>query len=92
MRPQFLKVRLPPLITQYALKPAPIDSKSLLAILFPCCRGHASLLWSAVTRPAEKFLVAESVIEKGINPRGITAGKSFVRVCIAMLRSFRNPA
>src|SRR6266702_4320065 len=57
----------------------------MVAILFTRCRGHASLRWRAVTRPAEKLLVAESVIEKSINPRGITAGKSFVGVCIAML-------
>ena len=62
------------------------------AILFTRCRGHASLSWRAVTRPAEKLLVAESVIEKSINPRGITAGKSFVGVCIAMLCAFRHAA
>ena len=64
----------------------------IAAILFTRCRGHASLLWRAVTRPAEKLLVAESVIEKSINPRGISAGKSFVGVCIAMLRTFHNAA
>ena len=64
----------------------------MVAILFTRCRGHASLSWRAVTRPAEKLLVAESVIEKSINPRGITAGKSFVGVCIAMLCAFRHAA
>jgi len=64
----------------------------MAAILFTRCRGHASLLWGAVTRPAEKLLVAESVIEKSINPRGISAGKRFVGVCIAMLRTFHNAA
>ena len=64
----------------------------MAAILFARCRGHASLLWRAVARPAEKLLVAESVIEKSINPRGISAGKSFVGVCIAMLRTFHNAA
>ena len=62
----------------------------MAAILFTRCRGHTSLLWRAVTRPAEKLLVAESVIEKSVNPRGISAGKSFVGVCIAMLRTFHN--
>ena len=61
-------------------------------ILFARCRGHASSSWRAVTRPAEKLLVAESVIEKSINPRDISAGKSLVGVCIAMLRTFRNAA
>ena len=64
----------------------------MAAILFARCRGHASLLWRAVTRPAEKLLVAESVIEKSINPRDISAGKSLVGVCIAMLRTFHNAA
>ena len=64
----------------------------IAAVLFTRCRGHASLLWRAVTRPAEKLLVAESVIEKSINPRDISAGKSLVGVCIAMLRTFRNAA
>ena len=58
------------------------------AILFTRCRGHASLSWRAVARPAEKLLVAESVIEKSVNPRDISAGKSLVGVCIAMLRTF----
>src|SRR5438132_10433810 len=64
----------------------------MAAILFARCRGHASCPWRAVARPAEKLLVAESVIEKSVNPRDISAGKSLVGVCIAMLRTFRNAA
>jgi hypothetical protein len=60
----------------------------MAAVLFTGCRGHASLSWSTVTRPAEKLFVVESVIEKRINPCGITAGKSFVGVCIAVLCAF----
>ena len=64
----------------------------MAAILFTRCRGHASLSWRAVTRPAEQLLVAEPVIEKSIDPRDVSAGKSLVGVCIAMLRTFRNAA
>ena len=64
----------------------------MAAILFTRGRGHASLLWRAVTWPAEKLLVAESVIEKSIDPRDISAGKSLVGVCIAVLRTFHNAA
>ncbi|HET9305699.1 MAG TPA: hypothetical protein VFO46_06685, partial [Candidatus Sulfotelmatobacter sp.] len=64
----------------------------MAAILFTRCRGHASLLRRAVIRPAEKLLVAESVIEKSIDPGDISAGKSLVGVCIAVLRTFHNAA
>src|SRR5439155_8247239 len=56
----------------------------IAAVLFTRCRGHASLLWRAVTRPAVKLLVAESVIEKSINPLDISADRTIVDVSIAM--------
>jgi hypothetical protein len=64
----------------------------MAAILFTRCGGHASLSWSTVTRPAKKILVLESVIEKSINPRDISAGKNLVGVCIAVLRTLHNAA
>jgi hypothetical protein len=67
-------------------------SSSGFFMRFTCTRGHAPLQWRAVTRPAEKRLVAESVAEKSINPRRIIAGKNLVGVRIAVLRSFQDTA